>query len=39
MISTLNAGARYFGMFLLCAGPFVGLNVRAKRLNSSTIPC
>ncbi|KIL86323.1 hypothetical protein FAVG1_10152 [Fusarium avenaceum] len=27
MISTLNAGARYFGMFLLCAGPFVGLNV------------
>ena len=28
MITTLNAGARYFGMFLLCAGPFVGLNVR-----------
>ena len=28
MISTLNVGARYFGMFLLCAGPFVGLNVR-----------
>lgn len=27
MISTLNVGARYFGMFLLCAGPFVGLNV------------
>ncbi|KAF5646959.1 major facilitator superfamily transporter [Fusarium tjaetaba] len=27
MISTLNAGARYFGMFLLCAGPFVGLNI------------
>ncbi|CEI38444.1 unnamed protein product [Fusarium venenatum] len=27
MISTLNPGARYFGMFLLCAGPFVGLNV------------
>ena len=30
MISTLNPGARYFGMFLLCAGPFVGLNVRTK---------
>ena len=28
MISTLNPGARYFGMFLLCAGPFIGLNVR-----------
>ncbi|KAF5678610.1 major facilitator superfamily transporter [Fusarium heterosporum] len=27
MISTLNPGARYFGMFLLCAGPFVGLNI------------
>jgi hypothetical protein len=27
MISTLNVGARYFGMFLLCSGPFVGLNV------------
>jgi hypothetical protein len=28
MITTLNVAARYFGMFLLCAGPFVGLNVR-----------
>jgi MFS family permease len=27
MISTLNVGARYFGMFLLCSGPFVGLNI------------
>jgi len=27
MISTLNVGARYFSMILLCAGPFVGLNV------------
>lgn len=27
MISTLNPGARYFGMFLMCSGPFVGLNV------------
>lgn len=35
MISTLNAGARYFGMFLLCAGPFVGLNVRASFLGTA----
>lgn len=28
MISTLNPGARYFGMFLMCSGPFVGLNVK-----------
>ena len=27
MISTLNTGARYFGMILLCTGPFIGLNV------------
>lgn len=27
MISTLNVGARYFGMFLLCTGPFIALNV------------
>ena len=27
VISTLNPGARYFGMFLMCAGPFVGLNI------------
>ena len=27
MISTLNVGARYFGLVLLCSGPFVGLNV------------
>ncbi|KAK5065327.1 hypothetical protein LTR84_001165 [Exophiala bonariae] len=27
MISTLNPGARYFGMFLMCSGPFVGLNI------------
>jgi hypothetical protein len=32
MISTLNVGARYFGMFLLCAGPFVGLNVSSSIL-------
>lgn len=34
MISTLNTGARYFGMFLLCAGPFVGLNVCTKCLKT-----
>jgi len=28
MISTLNVGARYFSIFLLCAGPFVGLNIQ-----------
>lgn len=28
MISTLNVGARYFSLFLLCTGPFIGLNVR-----------
>lgn len=27
MIATLNTGARYFGLILLCSGPFVGLNV------------
>ena len=27
MISTLNVGARYFSLFLLCTGPFIGLNV------------
>lgn len=27
VISTLNPGARYFGMFFMCAGPFVGLNI------------
>lgn len=28
MISTLNTGARYFSVFLLCSGPFVGLNIQ-----------
>ena len=28
MISTLNVGARYFSVFLLCSGPFVGLNIQ-----------
>lgn len=28
MISTLNVGARYFSIFLLCSGPFVGLNIQ-----------
>lgn len=28
MISTLNTGARYFAMILLCSGPFVGLNLQ-----------
>ncbi|KAK5056531.1 hypothetical protein LTR84_012062 [Exophiala bonariae] len=28
MISTLNVGARYFGLILLCSGPFVGLNLQ-----------
>lgn len=28
MISTLNAGARYFSLILLCSGPFVGLNIQ-----------
>ncbi|KAH7304699.1 putative vitamin H transporter [Stachybotrys elegans] len=27
MISTLNVGARYFGIILLCSGPFVALNI------------
>jgi len=28
LISTVNTGARYFSIFLLCAGPFVGLNIQ-----------
>lgn len=28
MVSTLNVGARYFAVFLLCSGPFVGLNIQ-----------
>ncbi|KAL4926341.1 major facilitator superfamily domain-containing protein [Aspergillus undulatus] len=28
IISTLNVGARYFNLTLLCTGPFVGLNIR-----------
>ncbi|KAG9943626.1 major facilitator superfamily transporter, partial [Aureobasidium melanogenum] len=28
MISTLNTGARYFALILLCSGPFVGLNIQ-----------
>ncbi|KAK5683242.1 hypothetical protein LTR17_000305 [Elasticomyces elasticus] len=28
MISTLNPAARYFSVFLLCSGPFVGLNIQ-----------
>ncbi|EUC41932.1 hypothetical protein COCMIDRAFT_29378 [Bipolaris oryzae ATCC 44560] len=28
MISTLNVGARYFSLILLCSGPFVGLNIQ-----------
>ncbi|KAG9667422.1 MFS general substrate transporter, partial [Aureobasidium melanogenum] len=27
VIGTYNPGARYFGMFFMCAGPFVGLNI------------
>ncbi|KAF6817563.1 major facilitator superfamily transporter [Colletotrichum plurivorum] len=27
MISTLNVGSRYFSLFLLCTGPFIGLNI------------
>lgn len=34
MISTLNVGARYFSLILLCTGPFVGLNV-CELLNMS----
>lgn len=30
MISTLNIGARYFSLILLCTGPFVGLNVSVR---------
>ncbi|ETI22878.1 hypothetical protein G647_04672 [Cladophialophora carrionii CBS 160.54] len=26
-ISTYSPGARYFGIFLMCSGPFVGLNI------------
>lgn len=28
MISTLNVGARYFSLILLCSGPFAGLNIQ-----------
>jgi MFS family permease len=28
MISTLNVGARYFSLFLLVSGPFLGLNIQ-----------
>ncbi|KAL4898364.1 major facilitator superfamily domain-containing protein [Aspergillus ambiguus] len=28
MISTLDIGARYFSLILLCTGPFVGLNIQ-----------
>ncbi|PLB53678.1 putative vitamin H transporter [Aspergillus steynii IBT 23096] len=28
MIATLNPGARYFGLVLLCTGPYVGLNIQ-----------
>ncbi|KPI37705.1 putative transporter [Cyphellophora attinorum] len=28
LISTLNVGARYFGLILLCSGPFLGLNLQ-----------
>ncbi|KAL3480938.1 major facilitator superfamily domain-containing protein [Aspergillus californicus] len=28
MISTLNVGARYFSLVLLCTGPYVGLNIQ-----------
>ncbi|KAL4916123.1 major facilitator superfamily domain-containing protein [Aspergillus aurantiobrunneus] len=28
MISTLDVGARYFSLILLCTGPFVGLNIQ-----------
>ncbi|KJK68128.1 Major Facilitator Superfamily protein [Aspergillus parasiticus SU-1] len=28
MISTLDRGARYFSLILLCTGPFVGLNIQ-----------
>jgi peptidoglycan/LPS O-acetylase OafA/YrhL len=28
MIATLNTGARYFGLILLCSGPFLGLNLQ-----------
>lgn len=34
MISTLNVGARYFSLVLLCSGPFVALNVR-----DDALPC
>lgn len=34
MISTLNVGARYFGMFLLYAGPFFGLKVSGRRIRN-----
>jgi hypothetical protein len=37
MITTLNVGARYFSLFLLVTGPFVGLNVRTY-LSTSQLP-
>lgn len=32
VIGTYNPGVRYFGMFFMCAGPFVGLNVSASHV-------
>lgn len=37
MISTLNVGARYFSLFLLCAGPFLGLNIQLS-LETTVVP-
>ncbi|KAL5353857.1 hypothetical protein ACLOAV_001901 [Pseudogymnoascus australis] len=37
MISTLNVGARYFSLILLCSGPFVGLNIQIS-WETSVVP-
>ena len=39
MISTLNVGARYFSLFLLCTGPFIGLNARYFKALNQSIKC
>lgn len=46
MVATLNSGARYFGMFLMVAGPFAGvtyvLQFRIRRISTDQVhqdPC
>jgi hypothetical protein len=37
MISTLEAGPRYFSLFLLCSGPFIALNLHIS-WETSVVP-